>query len=144
MSRLTRFGIGVIVVLAFSSAAGYGADHRDAPGVLEDGRTDINDLYIFQSPDNHDHTVLVLTVNPLAGVLSPTTFHPKADYIIKVDTDGDAEENFSLVARFSKPNNSGVQKVALFGYPSAHHGPGKKLAEGLTGQTVKFGDGGKL
>ena len=144
MSRFTRIGTGVLVILALSNAAGYGADHRDAPGVLEDGRTDINDLYIFQSPANHDNTVLILTVNPLAGVLSPTTFHPKADYILKVDTDADAVENYSLIARFSKPNNSGVQKVALFGYPPSGHGAGKKLAEGLTGQTIKFGDGGKL
>src|SRR5213083_169343 len=103
MSGLHRIAQGVFVVLALSGAAAYAADHRDAPGVLDDGRTDINDVYIFQSPVNPQNTVLIMTVNPLAGVLSPTTFHPKADYVLKVDTDGDAVEDLSLLARFSKP-----------------------------------------
>jgi hypothetical protein len=144
MSGFRRIAQRVIVVLVLSGAAGYAADHRDAPGVLEDGRTDINDVYVFQSPDNPHNTVLIMTVNPLAGVLSPTTFHPKADYILNVDTDGDAVEDFQLIARFSKSNDAGVQRVALFRSPPRGHGQGAKLAEGLTGQIVGIKGGGKF
>src|SRR5262245_54796354 len=107
MSALRRIGSGILMVSTLSGALSLAADHRDAPGVLEDGRTDINDVYAFQAPDSPKNTVLVTTVNPLAGVLSPTTFHPKAEYILNVDTDGDAVEDFQLIARFSKPNDAG-------------------------------------
>ena len=39
------------------------ADHRDAPGVNEDPRADINDIYAFVNP-NDGNVVLAMTVNP--------------------------------------------------------------------------------
>ena len=44
-----------------------GADHLDAPLVQADGRIDINDVYVFESPSDPNNTVLVMTVNPLAS-----------------------------------------------------------------------------
>lgn len=70
---------------------------------MADGRTDINDLFAFQSPTNADNTVLVLTVNPLAGVLSPTAFSEDATYTFQIDNDGDAAADVSYTTTFSAP-----------------------------------------
>ncbi len=95
---LTRFwwaflAVGVLaVVLAIGLPAltTQGADHLYAPLVNLDGRLDINDVYAFKKGGN---TVLVMTVNPLAGVLSSETFHPIADYDFKIDNDDDDVED---------------------------------------------------
>ena len=80
MSRInikTRYWSGLLVIgaiaalmtLVLPALTAGGADHLDAPLVQADGRTDINDVFAFSNGSN---TVLVMTVNPLAGVLSPT------------------------------------------------------------------------
>ena len=54
------------------------ADHLEAPLVQADGRTDINDLYAFQSPEDPSKTVLVMTVNPgFGGQSYISTMEPK-------------------------------------------------------------------
>ena len=72
-----------------------GADHLDAPLVAADGRLDVNDLYVFQSPDDSDNVVFIMTVNPLAGVFSPTTLRNGATYEFLVDTNGNDEPNIT-------------------------------------------------
>ena len=67
------------VVASFTLATtADAADHLDAPAIEIDGRTDINDLYAFQSPSDSAQTVFITTVNPLAGILSPTTFNTRS------------------------------------------------------------------
>ncbi|HEX9133941.1 MAG TPA: DUF4331 family protein [Ktedonobacteraceae bacterium] len=65
------------------------ADHLDAPGLMSpnsDPRVDITDHYAFQKPGNHNKTILILNVNPLAPTLA-NSFEHDAVYEIKVDTD---------------------------------------------------------
>ena len=118
---LTRFwwaflAVGVLaVVLAIGLPAltTQGADHLDAPLVNLDGRLDINDLYAFKKGDN---TVLVMTVNPLAGVLSSETFHPIADYDFKIDNDDDDVEDIVYRLNFSQASSKSAapsQRVTL-------------------------------
>ena len=84
------------------------ADHLEAPLVALDGRTDINDLYVFQSPEDSSSTVLIMTVNPAAGALSPTTFDPDGDYIFKIDQDladpEDATADATISVDFGAPD----------------------------------------
>src|SRR5215510_3938208 len=70
------------LALAFGLVAlpARAADHLDGPMAKHDGRLDITDVYAFQSPSNSANTVLIMNVDPGAGVLSPTTFHPDASY----------------------------------------------------------------
>lgn len=89
------------------------ADHRDAPLISLEGRADLNDVYIFQSPANPSNTVLIMTVNPFAGVLSPTTFHPHCDYDFKIDRNGDAKEDFTLRVTFDKARGDSPQKFRV-------------------------------
>ena len=103
------------VALIFGSTAlrAGAADHLDAPTVKKDGRIDINDVYVFQGR-HASRTVLVMTVNPAAGLLSPTTFRPSARYEFKVDTGMDAIEDISLRVKFGGVRDDGSQSIHLY------------------------------
>ena len=76
MTVRRAIGAGVAAA-AFAVLLVRGADHGDAPGVRINSRLDINDVYAFQAPGNAGHTVLIMTVSPLAGITGATTFHPQ-------------------------------------------------------------------
>src|SRR5712692_2801927 len=102
------------------------SDHLDSPGpitVTQDGhsvmigpplgdaKTDITDLYAFLKPDagGEDEqeddavtgkSILMLNVNPLAPALA-NEFESGAEYLIRVDTDGDAVEDITFRVTFS-------------------------------------------
>ncbi len=120
-SALAALGLMAAAVAVVNPA--NAADHLEAPLVQLDGRTDINDIYAFQSPRNPANTVLVLTVNPGAGVLSPTTFDPSARYRIHIDTDGDARKDETIRLRFGKVRPDGSQSIRVRG--AAGYGRGE-------------------
>lgn len=99
---------GSLAVAALPSGA---ADHLDAPAVKKDGRTDITDVYAFQSMEHPENTVLIMDVNPLAGVLSGTSFDPKGTYEFLVDNDGDARPDVTLSATFADTGSGQHVKV---------------------------------
>lgn len=113
------------------------ADHLDSPSVGADGRVDINDLFAFQSPANPDNTVLIMTVNPLAGVLSDTSFHSSATYEFHIDSDGDAVSDLSYTLFFNRPRR-GRQNMLML------DDTGAIAASGKTGQTISVAGGGML
>lgn len=80
--------------------------HLDSPTAREDGRVDLCDLFVFPGSTSHT-TVLIMTVNPDAGLSSPTTFRPDALYEFKIDTDGDAQEDVSYRISFGAPDATG-------------------------------------
>ena len=53
-----------------------------------DSRIDINDVYVFTSPADPDNTVLVMTMSPASGVVSPDTFRPGARHQFLIDQEG--------------------------------------------------------
>jgi hypothetical protein len=55
-----------------------------------------------------------MTVNPAAGLLSPTTFRHGAVYEFKVDTTGDAIEDVALRIRFGEVRRDGSQAIRIF------------------------------
>jgi hypothetical protein len=121
------------------------ADHLDAPGLTPPGgdtRLDITDVYAFQSPSNPSNTVLVMGVNPLAGVLNDGKFHPGAVYEFRVDSDGDAIENLTYRVTFAALKGSTEQKVTLRKIPGKGGGGPSVLATGQTGQTISIPGGG--
>jgi uncharacterized protein DUF4331 len=136
-----------------------GADHGDAPGVRINSRLDINDVYAFQAPGNAGHTVLIMTVSPLAGITGATTFHPQGKYEFKIDSNADAVEDITLRVTFSNPDDHGVQRVRLRSIPGRgrddddedgddRHGDDRRgddvQAAGLTGQDIPVRGGGTL
>ena len=113
------------------------ADHLDAPLIQQDGRTDINDTYAFVNGDN---TVLVMTVNPLAGVLNGTALRPNSPYEFLIDNDGDYVEDIVYRVQAGQPNASGVQNITLFDVGGAT----PRIARGTSEANVPVWGGGSL
>ena len=137
---VTKKSLILVAVFAtlplLSVGAVQAADHLDAPAINGMGDLDVNDLYAFQSPTDSSSTVLIMTVNPFAGVVSGTTFNTVADYEIHVDNDGDAVADLSYKATFSD-NGVGGQSVDL-----ALNG--SSIASGPSNSTLTIGTGGKV
>lgn len=121
MSR-TRVSIAAAVAVVAGSTAGFlirpevrAADHGDSPQVRVDPRTDLNDFYVFTSPETPTNTVFVITCAPAAGIITTPQFAPGVKYQFAVDTNDDKKEDqvFSFV--FGKPNKDGVQTYTLTG-----------------------------
>ena len=114
----------------------FAADHLDAPGVANNGAADITDLYAW-STANGKKTVIVLNVNPGAGVLaqSGTTFGPGIKYNIKIDTNGDLKPDVTYMYRFGQPSH-GRQSFKLYRN-------GVLVANGQTGSDASVAGGGR-
>ena len=104
--------LGLLAVAAIATVAAIpavSADHLDAPAVKKDGRIDINDVYVFHPAksqgQNLNRTVLAVTVNPAAGVMSGTTFRPNARYELLIDNNGDARPDITIRTQFSSVEN---------------------------------------
>jgi hypothetical protein len=115
------------------------ADHGDSPLVRLDPRLDIPDVYAFQSPSQPGNVVFIMTLAPLARIVSPNTFHPSADYDFFVNTDGDPGHEFAFNVRFSPPGAGGIQNLRFVGESRR-----ERLYEvlGSTGQNISLPGGG--
>jgi len=88
----------IVVMLA---APARTADHRDAPGVNEDPRADINDIYVFVNP-NSGNVVLAMTVNPFQiGGAPGIAFGQDVLYEFKIDNTGDDVEDLVVQTTFT-------------------------------------------
>ena len=112
-SFLVSAAAAMVAALSWTALPAGAADHLDSPLVKTDGRTDITDIYAFQSPENPANTVLIMDVDPLAGVVSGTTFDPKGSYVFNVDNNGDAQADLTVETTFGKPDGAGNQKVKV-------------------------------
>jgi Domain of unknown function (DUF4331) len=87
----------------------FSADNLKFPG--DDRRLDLTDVFVFNSSDDPDKTVLIIDSNPTSApppIPSPTTgpeFHPGAVYRINIDTDGDAKADIAFTFTFSEFEN---------------------------------------
>ena len=144
MNKVRTFIVMAVVMLAMVlglAALGAGAaDHLDAPIVKPDGRLYINDVYAFVHGDN---TVLVMTVNPAAGVLSPTTLRstPGTRYEFAIDNDGDYMEDAVLKLRADRPQKSGRQRVQLY-WQDVDAGTQRRIGAGLSDKNLSLRTGG--
>jgi hypothetical protein len=133
-------------VAAATRKGTFVSHHLDVPAAREDGRLDLCDLYVFDGADP-DTTVLVMTVNPDAGVTSPTTFHPEVVYEFKLDTDGDAREELSYRFRFGAPGAYGDQPLTVLraiGENARSGADGEPLAQGQTNKEIRLTTGGRV
>lgn len=91
------------------------ADHGDAPLIAANRAADINDVYAFRSPADPNRLVLVMTTNPFIppAEASTTSFSNDVLYQFKLDTDGDAAEDFVVQATFAGSGAS--QNVTVMG-----------------------------
>jgi hypothetical protein len=131
------------LAVGLAAVPGGAADHLDAPTVKKDGRTDINDIYVFHpgTPQDLSRTVLAMTVNPAAGVISGTEFGRGMLYDFLVDRNGDAVEDMILRVGFSAPGQNGRQRLAVKIVDPRQRRSGPVIARGLT-ESVIDGAGG--
>ncbi len=132
-----RISIGLAVLSLVFVNRSFGADHLDSPSVRVDGSLDINDLYAFQSPTNANNVVIIVTLNPLAGVLSGTTLNPAGVYEINVDTNGNGTAEHVFRFYFSAARR-GVQRFVVT------QSNGAALGNGQTGQVTQLRGGGNV
>lgn len=142
--KLVRIEVlGLLAVAAIATLAAIpalSADHLDAPAVKKDGRIDINDVYVFHpgASQKLNRTVLAMTVNPAAGVISGKTFRQGARYEFLIDTNGDARPDITIRTQFSALEN-GEQDYTV---RRIKGDDSKVIARGETGE-VESNDGVK-
>ena len=90
----------------------FSADKLKFPG--DDRRLDLTDVFVFQSSDDPDKTVLIIDSNPTSApppIPAPTTgpeFHPDAVYRINIDNNADNRADIAFTFTFS-PFRDGKQ-----------------------------------
>jgi hypothetical protein len=119
--------VALAASLAVAALPSGAADHLDAPIVKTDGRTDITDVYAFRSMTNASNTVLMLNVNPLAGVVSGKKFDARGTYVFNVDVDGDARADSKLSVTFSNHRHHQHVKVKRDGRTIGHGRVGRSF-----------------
>src|SRR6186997_519486 len=111
---LRLIALAALATLALLVAPAWTADHRDAPGVNEDPRADINDIYAFINP-NTGNVVLAMTVNPFQiGGAPGIAFGQDVLYEFKIDNDGDNVEDLVVQTTFT-PLVPGPQRFNVRG-----------------------------
>src|SRR5579884_2680988 len=109
-SRPSRalLGLGAFLLLLAGGSLllAPAADHRDGPifaNTPANGRPDLGDLFVFQSPAVPGNTVMIMTVSPAPGVETPATFDQTLVFDFKIDNTGDAVEELTFRATFGAP-----------------------------------------
>jgi hypothetical protein len=105
-ATLTAFGLARVSAPEQAAAS----SHREAPVIADDPAADNTDLYAFRSPDRPDTVTLVANYIPLeepAGGPNFAKFDDSVLYELKVDNDGDADEDVSYQFRFSTTVGNG-------------------------------------
>ena len=110
-AAITVLSIGAVPLLTSA------ADHLDAPALggtvvagefaphSEHGDRDINDLYVFEAPNDPGRTALALTVNPAINLFGGD-FGTNVRYVINIDKNGDNVQDLAYVVTFSAEDDS--------------------------------------
>lgn len=133
----------VVLTIGAAPLLTSAADHLDAPGLKNDldHSSDITDVYAFDAR-NHENTVLVANVNPLAGVVSGTSFNSDGAYRFNLSRgaapDADLDDAADRVYRVKfGPVMGGRQNLKLYRN-------GTLIASGWTGSIIPIMDGGRI
>ncbi|HEV8489006.1 MAG TPA: DUF4331 family protein [Candidatus Limnocylindrales bacterium] len=139
MRTLPRLPVlGAAIVILTVGAAPFlasAADHLEAPLAKANHDLDITDIYAFDAA-SRKNTVLVINVNPLAGVVSGTRFATHGQYRFNIDRTGDAIADDVYTVTFGKNAPDGKQSLTL-------RKDGTVLLRGTTGN-ANVGGGAKL
>jgi len=138
--NLLALGAAMAVLTAGAAPLLVGAaDHLDSPNAKANHALDITDIYAFDAANPAD-TVLVVDVNPLAGVVSGTDFATNAEYRLNIDTNGDfvADDVYTVTFGTNAPDHKqsvtltkNGQTVLTGKTGSANNGGGAKLFAGI-------------
>jgi hypothetical protein len=115
--------------------------HNDAPNL--DPRTDIADLFVFQSPHDPTRSILILTVNPEAPTRAGT-FDPQASYEFKIDTNSDFKAEIAFHVLFTTLENGEQTATVYRATDMAAHGTGPVGEVILQDAPVSFSQEAKI
>lgn len=109
------FGIGalaIVLLLVYGSAprAAKASSHAEAPLISQDPRADNTDLYAFVSPENTNTVTMIANYIPLESPASGPNFPSFDDsvlYEIKIDQNGDGQEDIGYQFRFTTTTRNG-------------------------------------
>ncbi len=129
---LSRMRAGLLVAVgllvpALTTAQAWGSDHADTAENVNRAGADLNDLYIFPSPENPNNVVLAMDVWGLIPAGQTRSFDPRVLYQFKIDTTGDSVEDLVIQAKFEgtgprqrvriagpiRPDRRGTQSVFM-------------------------------
>lgn len=97
-------------VLSTNAGSALASSHREAPLIAADPAADGTDLYAFRSPDKPDTVTLIANYLPFQEPAGGPNFYPFDDsvlYEIKIDNNGDAQEDISYQFRFHTERKNG-------------------------------------
>ena len=95
--------LAAVLVRGPGPSASQASSHREAPLISNDPAADNTDLYAFVSPDAPDTVTIIANYVPLeqpAGGPNFASFGDDVRYEIKVDNNGDGEEDITYRFRF--------------------------------------------
>ncbi len=143
-AAITVLSIGAVPLLTSA------ADHLDAPALggtvvageiaphSEHGDRDINDLYVFEAPNDPGRTAIALTVNPAINLFGGD-FGTNVRYVINVDTNGDNVQDLAYVATFADDGTANLKfKLSRYeGAKSRSLTGGQTIAQGHANDGTK-------
>ncbi len=143
---LTVVGTALVVLtIGAAPLLTSAADHLDAPALKNetDHPLDLTDIYAFDAA-NGGKTVLVMNVNPLAGIVSGRKFSTSGEYRFNISRGASPDADLNDAAdrvytvRFGAPKaSSGKQSLRLYR-------GGDLIATGTTGNTVQVDGGARI
>ena len=95
--------IALVLAVGPGPQAAKASSHREAPLIANDPTADNTDVYAFVSPDRPDTVTMIANYIPLeepAGGPNFFNFDDNVLYEIKVDNNGDGEEDVTYQFRF--------------------------------------------
>jgi hypothetical protein len=125
----------VVLTIGVAPMLSNAADHLEAPLTKANHALDITDIYAFDAASSRN-TVLVLDVNPLAGVVSGTKFATDGTYDLNIDKNGDFVADAVYRVTFGANAPDGKQSLTL-------KRNGTTILTGKTG-SANLGGGAKL
>jgi Domain of unknown function (DUF4331) len=106
--------LSAVAAAAFVGSVGpssaTASSHREAPLIADDPAADNTDVYAFVSPEKPSTVTIIANYYPFqdpAGGPNYYRFDPTVRYELKVDNDGDAEEDVTYRFRFSTTVGNG-------------------------------------
>lgn len=132
--RVAMYGsivVASVVTGLFATNRLTGADHIDAPITTNDADADINDLFVFVSPNDPSMVVFGLTMRPLIPPSEAITVQFPTDvlYQWRIDTNGDDVEDMVLQARVVDDDGTPTLVVRGPSFPAATGRESMELSE---------------
>ncbi|WP_405611224.1 DUF4331 domain-containing protein [Streptomyces sp. NBC_00076] len=112
---LAAGGLAAAGVATLEPGAASASSHREAPLISGQPQYDNTDVYAFVSPDKPDTTTIVANWIPMedpAGGPNFFTFAEDAEYDLRIDSDGDAQED--LLFRYTFKTHTKNDKTFLY------------------------------